>query len=96
MTWLLATMFESRERLEDLNQSVVANVNRVENKSTPIVDARLLDGSMVHVLLQPMALKGPAMTIAFGSYLQKQPIISGIWFEPNTIFLLVGYSYLWD
>lgn len=55
--------FESRERLEDLIQNVVAGVNRVVNESTPIVDARLKDGSRVHIVLPPVALKGPAMTI---------------------------------
>ncbi|NBD27667.1 CpaF family protein [Paenibacillus glycinis] len=55
--------FESRERLEDLIQSVVAGVNRVVNESSPIVDARLKDGSRVHIVLPPIALKGPTMTI---------------------------------
>ncbi|WP_308635964.1 CpaF family protein [Paenibacillus silvisoli] len=59
----LAISFESRERLEDLIQSVVAGVNRVVNESTPIVDARLGDGSRVHIVLPPIALKGPTMTI---------------------------------
>lgn len=55
--------FESREKLEDLIQSIVASVNRVVNESSPIVDARLKDGSRVHVVLPPVALKGPCMTI---------------------------------
>ncbi|QHT62792.1 CpaF family protein [Paenibacillus lycopersici] len=55
--------FESKERLEDLIQSVVAGVNRVVNESSPIVDARLKDGSRVHIVLPPVALKGPTMTI---------------------------------
>ncbi|WP_219839027.1 CpaF family protein [Paenibacillus sp. R14(2021)] len=55
--------FESAERLEDLIQSVVAGVNRVVNESSPIVDARLRDGSRVHIVLPPVALKGPTMTI---------------------------------
>ncbi|MBW7476546.1 CpaF family protein [Paenibacillus oenotherae] len=55
--------FESRARLEDLIQTVVAGVNRVVNESSPIVDARLRDGSRVHVVLPPIALKGPTMTI---------------------------------
>ncbi|QHW33212.1 CpaF family protein [Paenibacillus rhizovicinus] len=55
--------FESRERLEDLIQSVVAGVNRVVNESSPIVDARLKDGSRVHIVLPPIALKGPTVTI---------------------------------
>lgn len=60
---LLPVAFESRERLEDLIQTVVASVNRVVNESSPIVDARLKDGSRVHVVLPPVALKGPCMTI---------------------------------
>lgn len=59
----LAASFESREKLEDLIQSIVAEVNRIVNESTPIVDARLKDGSRVHVVLPPVALKGPCMTI---------------------------------
>ena len=59
----LPISFESKERLEDLIQSVVASVNRVVNESSPIVDARLADGSRVHVVLPPVALKGPCMTI---------------------------------
>ncbi|RXZ84752.1 CpaF family protein [Paenibacillaceae bacterium] len=55
--------FESSERLEDIIQSVVAGVNRVVNESSPIVDARLKDGSRVHVVLPPIALKGPTLTI---------------------------------
>lgn len=59
----LELAFENRERLEDLIQAIVASVNRVVNESMPIVDARLLDGSRVHIVLPPIALKGPAMTI---------------------------------
>ncbi|TDF99588.1 CpaF family protein [Paenibacillus piri] len=55
--------FESREKLEDVIQSIVARVNRAVNESSPIVDARLLDGSRVNVVLSPVALEGPAMTI---------------------------------
>ncbi|OPA76933.1 pilus assembly protein [Paenibacillus selenitireducens] len=55
--------FESQERLEDIIQSIVAQVNRVVNESSPIVDARLQDGSRVNVVLPPIALKGPTMTI---------------------------------
>lgn len=55
--------FESAEKLEDVIQTIVAKVNRVVNESSPIVDARLPDGSRVHVVLPPVALKGPAMTI---------------------------------
>ncbi|WP_256760697.1 CpaF family protein [Cohnella sp. WQ 127256] len=55
--------FESAERLEDLIQSLVGRVNRIVNEASPIVDARLADGSRVHVVLPPIALKGPTVTI---------------------------------
>jgi pilus assembly protein CpaF len=55
--------FESQERLEDIIQSIVAKVNRVVNESSPIVDARLKNGSRVNIVLPPVALKGPTMTI---------------------------------
>ncbi|QJD87400.1 CpaF family protein [Cohnella herbarum] len=55
--------FDSSERLEDLIQSMVGRVNRIVNEASPIVDARLPDGSRVHVVLPPIALKGPTVTI---------------------------------
>lgn len=55
--------FESKEKLEDIVQTIVSGVNRVVNESSPIVDARLKDGSRVNVVLPPIALKGPTMTI---------------------------------
>lgn len=55
--------FENREKLEDIIQAIVSQVNRVVNESSPIVDARLSDGSRVHVVLPPIALKGPTVTI---------------------------------
>ena len=55
--------FESEEKLEDIIQAIVSQVNRTVNESSPIVDARLRDGSRVHVVLPPIALKGPTVTI---------------------------------
>ncbi|MGZ9583593.1 CpaF family protein [Paenibacillus marinisediminis] len=55
--------FESPEKLGDVIQSIVSQVNRIVNESSPIVDARLKDGSRVHVVLPPIALKGPTVTI---------------------------------
>ncbi|MGX7417492.1 CpaF family protein [Carnobacterium gallinarum] len=55
--------FESQEKLEDIIQSIVSKVNRIVNESSPIVDARLKDGSRVNIVLPPIALKGPVMTI---------------------------------
>ncbi|MEF2967083.1 CpaF family protein [Paenibacillus sp. M1] len=59
----LPVRFETRERLEDIIQNIVSGVNRVVNESSPIVDARLANGSRVNVALPPIALKGPTMTI---------------------------------
>ncbi|MCR8631866.1 CpaF family protein [Paenibacillus radicis (ex Xue et al. 2023)] len=60
---LTEVRFESKEKLEDVIQAIVARVNRAVNESNPMVDARLLDGSRVNVVLSPVALEGPAMTI---------------------------------
>lgn len=56
-------VFDSKERLEDLIQNMVARVNRSVNESDPVVDARLEDGSRVNVVLPPIALNGPLVTI---------------------------------
>jgi pilus assembly protein CpaF len=55
--------FEKTEQLEDIIQQIVGRVNRVVNVSSPIADARLEDGSRVHVVLPPVALDGPVVTI---------------------------------
>ena len=55
--------FHSEEQLSDLIQQIVSRINRAVNTKSPIVDARLEDGSRVHVVLPPIALKGPTVTI---------------------------------
>ena len=55
--------FSSEERLYTVIQQIVSKVNRVVNEASPIVDARLEDGSRVHVVLPPVALDGPILTI---------------------------------
>ncbi len=55
--------FESKEQLTDLILQIVGRVNRIVNTSSPIADARLSDGSRVHVVLEPVALNGPILTI---------------------------------
>lgn len=55
--------FLSREKLEDVIQQIVAGANRLVNEVSPIVDARLPDGSRVNVVLAPVALDGPIVTI---------------------------------
>lgn len=71
--------FESKEQLLDLIQQIVGRVNRIVNTSSPIADARLPDGSRVHVVLEPVALNGPILTI------RKFP-------EPMTMERLLGYG----
>ena len=55
--------FLSEERLSDVIQQIVGESNRYVNESSPIVDARLRDGSRVNVVLKPVAVNGPIMTI---------------------------------
>ena len=54
---------ESAEKLQDVIQQIVAGCNRVVNEASPIVDARLPDGSRVNIVMSPIALNGPAVTI---------------------------------
>ncbi len=55
--------FESQQRLEDVIQQIVGQVNRRVNELVPIADARLADGSRINVILPPIALNGPILTI---------------------------------
>lgn len=55
--------FLSADKLEDVIQQIVAGSNRLVNEASPIVDARLADGSCVNVVLPPVALNGPIVTI---------------------------------
>lgn len=71
--------FERPEQLEDIIQQIVGRVNRSVNVSSPIADARLEDGSRVHIVLPPVALDGPAVTI------RKFP-------EPITMEKLIGFG----
>ncbi|MBQ9990873.1 MAG: CpaF family protein [Lachnospiraceae bacterium] len=55
--------FESGEKLLQVIQQIVSGCNRTVNESSPIVDARLPGGSRVNVVLYPVALNGPILTI---------------------------------
>lgn len=55
--------FFSEDRLCDVIQQIVGESNRYVNEMSPIVDARLKDGSRVNVVLKPVAVNGPIMTI---------------------------------
>lgn len=73
--------FDSEEKLENIIRQIVSRVNRRVNTSEPIVDARLPDGSRVHVVLPPVALDGPTVTI------RKFP-------EPVTMEKLIAWGSL--
>lgn len=55
--------FHEKEKLEDVIQQIVAKCNRTVNEANPIVDARLENGSRVNIVLAPVALNGPIVTI---------------------------------
>lgn len=59
----LEIRFSSEEKLRNIIQQIVAKCNRVVNDMSPIVDARLEDGSRVNVVLNPVAINGPILTI---------------------------------
>lgn len=55
--------FMSEEKLKDVIQNIVGKSNKRVNEATPIADTRLADGSRVNVVLEPVSIKGPAVTI---------------------------------
>ena len=59
----LDTTFESQRRLEDIIQRIVGLAGREVNQANPICDTRLPDGSRVNVVLPPISLCGPILTI---------------------------------
>ena len=57
------TTFESIERLENTAERIASRSNRLVNTKTPILDTRLEDGSRVNIVLPPVAINGPVITI---------------------------------
>ena len=55
--------FDNEEQLNDLIQKIVSKVNRRVNESCPISDSRLEDGSRINIVLKPVAINGPIITI---------------------------------
>ena len=76
----LKERFESEEKLQDVIQRIVALAGREVNQANPIVDTRLPDGSRVNVVLPPISLKGPIVTIRKFSK------------EPMTVEKLIQYG----
>ncbi|MCI8484157.1 MAG: CpaF family protein [Lachnospiraceae bacterium] len=74
--------FSSREKLEDIIQQMVGKHNRMVNEAEPIADTRLADGSRVNVVLPPVALEGPIVSIR---KFPKEPILMDQMVETGTI-----------
>lgn len=55
--------FDSRERLYDIAQQIASEGNRIVNETSPILDVRLADGSRVNIVMPPIAMEGPVITI---------------------------------
>lgn len=72
--------FVSVIKLEDVVQQIVSESNRMVNEASPIADARLKDGARVNVVLPPIALNGPIVTI------RKFPV------EPITMERLISWG----
>lgn len=56
-------VFEHQGRLEDIAQQIASQGNRIVNESSPILDVRLEDGSRVNIVVPPIAIEGPVITI---------------------------------
>ena len=54
---------QTREKLEDIVQQIVSACNRVVNEASPVVDARLSNGARVNIVMPPVAVDGPVITI---------------------------------
>ena len=74
--------FESEEKLMHIIQKIVGSCNRAVNEASPIVDARLPDGSRVNVVLKPIAINGPIVTIR---RFPKEPITMEQMISRNSI-----------
>ena len=74
--------FESKERLLDIISKIASGVNRTINLSSPILDARLPDGSRVNAVLDPVAINGPILTIR---RFPKRPIDPEMLIRSNSI-----------
>lgn len=55
--------FHSKTKLEQVVQQMISQSNRIINESSPIADARLQDGSRINIVLSPVAMEGPIITI---------------------------------
>ena len=79
----------SEEKLYNIIQNMVSKANRTINESNPIVDLCLSDGSRVNIVLKPLAVNGPCITIR---KFPKEPITMKKLIENNSVSVeLAGY-----
>ena len=74
--------FTSKEKLEDVVQQIAGKCNRIVNEAVPIADARLENGDRVNIVLPPVALNGPVITIR---RFPKEPITMGRLIEIGSV-----------
>lgn len=79
--------FETKEKLENVIQQIVAGHNRIVNETSPIVDVRMQDGSRVNVVLPPVAINGPILTIR---KFPKRDFTMDKYIEMNTLSVEAG------
>lgn len=60
---LATTLFSSEQQMMNIVERIVTPLGRRCDEKSPFVDARLLDGSRVHIIIPPLALRGPTITI---------------------------------
>jgi len=60
---LSPTVFSSEQQMMNIIERIVTPLGRRVDEKTPYVDARLPDGSRVHIIIPPLSLRGPTITI---------------------------------
>lgn len=85
------TRFDSEERLFEVIQNIVSKANKSINESNPIVDTMLPDGSRINIVLNPLALNGPCVTIRKfpKEHLTMEKLISLKMFDEKTAGFLI-------
>jgi pilus assembly protein CpaF len=87
----VATSFRNDAHLMAVIDRIVSRVGRRVDESSPMVDARLPDGSRVNAIIPPLALDGPVLSIRrFGIDLSVQKLIDGGTMNPAMASLIAG------
>jgi pilus assembly protein CpaF len=88
---MLPLRFASNEQLMQTIERIVSTVNRRVDESNPMVDARLPSGERVNVVIPPLSLTGPTLTIRrFPRTYRLQELIGTGTLEEPMVMLLSG------